>query len=71
MRTELSDKWVRGYVDDVVVVDSRAPVLFWEDAFPVPAYAFSRDDVRTDLLREAQGEPPRERRRVVHLRPAR
>jgi uncharacterized protein (DUF427 family) len=60
MRTELSDKWVRGYVDDVVVVDTRAPLLFWEDAFPVPAYAFSRDDVRTDLLREAQGEPPRE-----------
>jgi uncharacterized protein (DUF427 family) len=60
MRTELSDKWVRAYVDDVVVVDTREPLLFWEDAFPVPGYAFSRRDVRTDLLREARDDPPRQ-----------
>jgi len=60
VRTELSDKWVRAYVDDMVVVDSREPVLFWEQHFPVPGYAFSRRDVRTDLLVEARGEPPRE-----------
>ena len=51
MKSELSDKWVRAYVGGTAVVDSRAPVLFYEDAFPVPGYAFARSDVRTDLLR--------------------
>jgi uncharacterized protein (DUF427 family) len=60
VRTERSDKWVRGYVDDVAVVDSRDAVLFWEEEFPVPAYAFPREDVRTDLLSEAREEPPGE-----------
>ena len=60
VRTERSDKWVRAYVDGVEVVDSREPVLFWEDDFPVPGYAFARQDVRTDLLAPAQGDPPRE-----------
>lgn len=58
MNTELSDKWVRGYAGDAVVVDTRAPVLFYEDAFPVPGYAFARSDVRTDLLRPASAPPP-------------
>jgi len=60
VRTELSDKWVRAYVDDVAVVDSREPLLFWEDVFPIPAYAFRREHVRTDLLRETSEDPPRE-----------
>jgi uncharacterized protein (DUF427 family) len=60
VRTEPIDKWVRAYVDDVPVVDSHGPLLFWEERFPVPAYAFPESDVRTDLLSEAQGEPPRE-----------
>ena len=60
VRTEFIDKWVRAYVDDVPVVDSRKPLLFWEEHFPVPAYAFSPADVRTDLLSEAGDEPPRE-----------
>lgn len=60
VRTEHIDKWVRAYLDDVVVVDSRDPLLFWEESFPVPAYAFPRDDVRTDLLSESLTEPPRE-----------
>lgn len=50
MKTEISDKWVRAYVGETAVVDSRAPVLFWEDSFPVPGYAFVRSDVRTELL---------------------
>ena len=50
LRTEPIDKWVRAYVDDVVVVDSREPLLFWEEILPVPHYAFKRSDVRTDLL---------------------
>ncbi len=60
VRTEHIDKWVRAYVDGVPVVDSRDPLLFWEDDFPVPAYAFRQEDVRTDLLRETHAEPPRE-----------
>lgn len=60
VRTEFSDKWVRAYVDDVAVVDSRAPLLFWEEHFPVPAYAFPRRDVRTDLLGDERDDPPRE-----------
>ena len=60
VRTERSDKWVRAFVGDTTVVDSRAPLLFWEEAFPLPGYAFAKVDVRTDLLRPARGEPPRE-----------
>lgn len=60
VRTERSDKWVRALVADVAVVDSRAPVLFWESGFPVPAYAFDRADVRTELLRPSTTPPPRE-----------
>lgn len=57
VRTEPSEKWVRGFVGATAVVDSRAPLLFWEERFPVPAYAFPRDDVRTDLLRPTTGAP--------------
>ncbi|MDQ3450361.1 MAG: DUF427 domain-containing protein [Actinomycetota bacterium] len=57
VRIEPSDKWVRAYVGGTAVVDSRAPVLFYEDRFPVPGYAFSRSDVRTDLLRPNEKGP--------------
>jgi uncharacterized protein (DUF427 family) len=60
MRTERSDRWVRAFVGPVAVVDTRAPVLFWEPDFPVPRYAFDPADVRTDLLAPAVGTPPRE-----------
>ena len=60
VRTEPCDKWVRGYVDDVAVVDSHEPVLFWDERFPIPAYAFPRRDVRTDLLTPSQDDPPTE-----------
>jgi uncharacterized protein (DUF427 family) len=56
MRTEPTDKWVRGYVGDTAVVDTRDALLFWEERFPVPAYAFPRSDVRTDLLRPSATE---------------
>jgi len=61
VRTEPIDKRVRAYVGDTAVVDTRAPLLFYEERFPVPGYAFRRDDVRTDLLRPATGEPPKQR----------
>ena len=51
VKTEVSDKWVRAYVGETAVVDTRAPVLFYEESFPVPGYAFATSDVRTDLLR--------------------
>lgn len=60
VRKETSDRWVRAFVGDTAVVDSREPVLFYEEAFPVPGYAFNRRDVRTDLLRESSDEPDRE-----------
>ena len=62
MRAELSDRWVRAFVGDVAVVDTRAPLLFWEPDFPVPRYAFDRRDVREDLLVPATGPPPKEPR---------
>lgn len=57
VRTEPIDKRVRAYVGATAVVDSRTPLLFWEETFPVPAYAFPADDVRMDLLRPASGDP--------------
>jgi uncharacterized protein (DUF427 family) len=38
-------------------VDSRTPLLFWENTFPVPSYAFPERDVRMHLLHPASGEP--------------
>jgi uncharacterized protein (DUF427 family) len=58
VRTEPSERWVRAYVGETTIVDSRAPLLFWESKFPVPAYAFATSDVRMDLLQPAAGEPP-------------
>jgi uncharacterized protein (DUF427 family) len=58
MRTERSERWVRGYVGDATIVDSKDPLLFWEPKFPVPRYAFPRDDVRTDLLRPSAADRP-------------
>lgn len=60
MRTERSERWVRAWVGDVAVVDSRRPILFWPDTFPVPGYAFDREDVRTDLLRPSDSPGPHE-----------
>jgi uncharacterized protein (DUF427 family) len=60
VQTKHSDRWVRAYVGKTAVVDSRSPLLFYEETFPVPGYAFAKQDVRTDLLRPASGEPPRE-----------
>ncbi|HET9649388.1 MAG TPA: DUF427 domain-containing protein [Microlunatus sp.] len=57
MRTELSERWVRGWIGDLAVVDARGALLFWEDDFPVPNYAFEPADVRTDLLQQRSGPP--------------
>jgi len=47
---EPSERWVRGLIDDVAVVDTRAPILVWEPHHKVPEYGFPVVDVRTDLL---------------------
>lgn len=62
MRTEPVDKRVRGYLGDPTgggtpVADSRDPLLFWEDGFPIPSYALPEADVRTELLRAAAAPP--------------
>ena len=57
VRVETIDKWVRAFVGATEIVNSRSPLLFWEDVFPVPAYAFAQSDVRTDLLRPNAEEP--------------
>lgn len=58
VRTVRSDKWVRAFVGDVAIVDSRAPLLYYEENFPVPGYAFAQADVRTDLLQHTTAQPP-------------
>ncbi|GAA5211927.1 DUF427 domain-containing protein [Microbacterium kyungheense] len=53
---EPSERWVRGWVGDLAVVDSRRPVLVWEPGAKVPEYGFPLDDVRRELL--VPGEAP-------------
>jgi len=68
IRWEPSERWVRGRVGDLTVVDSKHPVLVWEPGRPVPLYAFPRDDVREDLLRPAKNPPsgPRAGTRIFY-----
>ena len=58
MRTEASERWVRGWVGSTAVVDSRHPRLFWEDGAPVPDYAYDPGEVATELLRASTTPPP-------------
>lgn len=60
VRSEISDKWVRAFVGDTVVVDSRRPTLFWPEKFPIPGYAFEPADVRMDLLQPSSAQPPQD-----------
>jgi uncharacterized protein (DUF427 family) len=50
LRVEGSERWVRGRLGDVTVVDTRRPVLLWAAGKPVPRYVFPEADVRVDLL---------------------
>ena len=51
-RTERIDKRVRGRLGDVVVVETRDPLLVWQGGFP-PVYGFARDEVAVGALRPA------------------
>lgn len=52
VRAERSDRWVRGWLGDVAVVDSREPLLVWSSALPVPAYAFAPSAFTPGVLSE-------------------
>lgn len=55
---EPSARWVRGFVGDTAVVDSREQILVWEPRHKVPEYGFRTNDVRTELLEpSATAEP--------------
>jgi uncharacterized protein (DUF427 family) len=57
LRWEPSARWVRGTVGGTTVVDSRHPVLVWQEWPPVPFYAFPRAELRADLLSPATAPP--------------
>ena len=48
---EVSARWVRGFVGETAVVDSRAQLIGWEAELPVPRYLFRRQDVVVTALR--------------------
>ena len=50
VRTEPIDKWVRGRLAGELVVETREPLLVWQEGFP-PVYAFRRDEVLDGALR--------------------
>ncbi|MEV6798301.1 DUF427 domain-containing protein [Micromonospora rifamycinica] len=52
-----SERRVRGSVGDVVVVDSRRPLLVWEPGLPVPFWVFPLADLVGATLRPA-AQPP-------------
>lgn len=58
VRTEPGRRWVRGWLNGVAVVDSRRPLLFWTEGFPVCEYAFDGGSFAADSLRES-GPPDR------------
>jgi uncharacterized protein (DUF427 family) len=45
LRYEPSERWVRAYRGDELVVDSRRPVVVWSEGRTVPQYAFPEDDL--------------------------
>ncbi|KWV33980.1 DUF427 domain-containing protein [Micromonospora rifamycinica] len=52
-----SERRVRGSIGDVVVVDSRQPMLVWEPGLPVPFWVFPLADLVGATLRPA-AQPP-------------
>ena len=54
IRTEPIDKRVRGRLEGTLVVETRDPLLVWQDGFP-PVYGFAPDEVADGALRPATG----------------
>ncbi|MEA2482514.1 MAG: hypothetical protein QOC55_461 [Thermoleophilaceae bacterium] len=46
LRYEPSERWVRAYKGDELVIDTRRPVVVWRDGKKVPQYAFHEEDVK-------------------------
>jgi uncharacterized protein (DUF427 family) len=45
LRYEPSERWIRAYKGDKLVLDTRRPVVVWTDGKTVPQYAFHEEDV--------------------------
>jgi uncharacterized protein (DUF427 family) len=45
LRYEPSERWIRAYKDGELVVDTRRPVVVWNEGRTVPNYAFPEEDV--------------------------
>lgn len=45
LRYEPSERWIRAYKDDRLVIDTRRPVVVWFEGRTVPQYAFPEADV--------------------------
>jgi uncharacterized protein (DUF427 family) len=45
LRYEPSERWIRAYKDDELVIDTRRPVVIWREGKTVPQYAFHEEDV--------------------------
>src|SRR3954453_8455094 len=46
LRYEPSERWIRAYKGDELVVDTRRPVVVWAEGRTVPHYAFHEEDVK-------------------------
>jgi uncharacterized protein (DUF427 family) len=54
LRYEPTEKRVRGEIDGQTVVDSKRTWLVWGPGRVVPGWCFPREDIRMDLLSEAE-----------------
>jgi uncharacterized protein (DUF427 family) len=45
LRYEPSERWIRAYKSDDLVLDTHRPVVVWAEGANVPHYAFHEDDV--------------------------
>jgi len=45
LRYEPSERWVRAWKGDELVVDSRRPVVVWREGRTVPQYSFPEEDL--------------------------
>src|SRR3954470_17488434 len=45
LRYEPSERWIRAYKGDKLVVDTHRPVVVWVDGRTVPQYAFHEEDI--------------------------
>lgn len=45
LRYEPSERWIRAYKGDKLVVDTRRPVVVWAEGRTVPQYVFHEEDI--------------------------